>query len=64
MSAPAAAPTVASADMPGDQVYANLLDHGYGGFAEYAVNHINTLARVPDTMSDAADRVVALAGGR
>ena len=21
---------------PGDQVYANLLDHGYGGFAEYA----------------------------
>jgi len=24
-----------------------------GGFAEYAVNHINTLARVPDTMSDA-----------
>src|ERR1700693_1344588 len=23
-----------------------------GGFAEYAVNHINTLARVPDTMSD------------
>ena len=24
-----------------------------GGFAEYAINHINTLARVPDTMSDA-----------
>lgn len=22
---------------PGDEVYANLLDHGYGGFAEYAV---------------------------
>ena len=20
---------------PGDEVYANLLDHGYGGFAEY-----------------------------
>src|SRR3981081_1652453 len=30
--------------------------HGFttdGGFAEYAINHINTLARVPDTMSDA-----------
>ena len=22
-----------------------------GGFAEYAVNHINTLARVPDTIA-------------
>ena len=21
---------------PGDEIYANLLDHGYGGFAEYA----------------------------
>src|ERR1700737_1639165 len=29
-----------------------------GGFAEYAVNHINTLARVPDTMSDAEATLV------
>src|SRR5437773_2659727 len=33
-----------------------------GGFAEYAVNHINTLARVPDTMSDAEATLVATAG--
>jgi threonine dehydrogenase-like Zn-dependent dehydrogenase len=33
-----------------------------GGFAEYAVNHINTLARVPDTMSDAEATLVVAAG--
>src|ERR1700721_860779 len=33
-----------------------------GGFAEYAVNHINTLARVPDTMSDAEATLVVPAG--
>src|SRR5665213_2734713 len=33
-----------------------------GGFAEYAVNHINTLARVPDTMSDAEVTLVVTAG--
>jgi L-iditol 2-dehydrogenase len=33
-----------------------------GGFAEYAVNHINTLARVPDTMSDAEATLVVTAG--
>ncbi len=33
-----------------------------GGFAEYAVNHINTLARVPDTMSDAEAALVVTAG--
>jgi threonine dehydrogenase-like Zn-dependent dehydrogenase len=31
-------------------------------FAEYAVNHINTLARVPDTMSDAEATLVVTAG--
>jgi L-iditol 2-dehydrogenase len=34
----------------------------HGGFAEYAVNHINTLARVPDTMSDAEATLVVTAG--
>jgi L-iditol 2-dehydrogenase len=33
-----------------------------GGFAEYAVNHINTLARVPDAMSDAEATLVVTAG--
>src|SRR5258706_12352968 len=33
-----------------------------GGFAEYAVNHINTLARVTDTMSDAEATLVVTAG--
>ena len=33
-----------------------------GGFAEYAINHINTLARVPDTMGDAEATLVVTAG--
>src|ERR1700720_1159304 len=33
-----------------------------GGFAEYAINHINTLARVPDPMSDAEATLVVTAG--
>ena len=33
-----------------------------GGFAEYAVNHINTLVQVPDTMSDAEATLVVTAG--
>src|ERR1700709_1735994 len=32
-----------------------------GGFAEYAINHINTIARVPDTMSDAEATLVVTA---
>src|SRR4029077_635289 len=32
-----------------------------GGFAEYAVNHINTLTRVPDTMSAAEATLVVTA---
>jgi len=32
-----------------------------GGFAEYAVNHINTLVPVPDTMSDAEATLVVTA---
>src|SRR5258705_9375459 len=33
-----------------------------GGFAEYAINHTNTLARVPDSMSDAEATLVVTAG--
>ena len=33
-----------------------------GGFAEYAINHINTLARVPDTMTDAEATLGVTAG--
>jgi threonine dehydrogenase-like Zn-dependent dehydrogenase len=33
-----------------------------GGFAEYAVNHINTLSRVPDDMSDEEATLVVTAG--
>ncbi|WP_426613779.1 zinc-dependent alcohol dehydrogenase [Bradyrhizobium sp. McL0616] len=33
-----------------------------GGFAEYAVNHINTLSRVPDNMSDEEATLVVTAG--
>lgn len=33
-----------------------------GGFAEYAVNNINTLVRVPDAMSDAEATLVVTAG--
>ena len=33
-----------------------------GGFTEYAVNHINTLVRVPDSMSDPEATLVVTAG--
>src|ERR1700693_2659702 len=33
-----------------------------GGFAQYAVNHINTLVPVPDDMSDAEATLVVTAG--
>ena len=33
-----------------------------GGFSEYAINHINTLARVPDTMTDAEAMLGVTAG--
>src|ERR1700687_698473 len=33
-----------------------------GGFAEYAVNHINTLAPIPDDMSDAEATLIVTAG--
>jgi NADPH:quinone reductase-like Zn-dependent oxidoreductase len=36
---------------PGDEVYANLLDHGYGGFAEYASAPVGVVSRKPANLS-------------
>jgi NADPH:quinone reductase-like Zn-dependent oxidoreductase len=36
---------------PGDQVYANLLDHGYGGFAEYVSVPVDVLSLKPAKLS-------------
>jgi len=33
-----------------------------GGFAEYAINHVNTLAHVPDDMSDEEATLIVTAG--
>ena len=36
---------------PGDEVYANLLDHGYGGFAEFASAPVGVVAPKPANLS-------------
>jgi NADPH:quinone reductase-like Zn-dependent oxidoreductase len=36
---------------PGDEVYANLLDHGYGGFAEYATVPVDVMSLKPAELS-------------
>jgi NADPH:quinone reductase-like Zn-dependent oxidoreductase len=36
---------------PGDEVYANLLDHGYGGFAEYVSAPVEVVSSKPATLS-------------
>jgi NADPH:quinone reductase-like Zn-dependent oxidoreductase len=36
---------------PGDEVYANLLDHGYGGFAEYTALPVDALSLKPASLS-------------
>jgi NADPH:quinone reductase-like Zn-dependent oxidoreductase len=36
---------------PGDEVYANLLDHGYGGFAEYASVPLEVMSSKPANLS-------------
>jgi NADPH:quinone reductase-like Zn-dependent oxidoreductase len=36
---------------PGDEVYANLLDHGYGGFAEYVSVPVAVMASKPANLS-------------
>jgi NADPH:quinone reductase-like Zn-dependent oxidoreductase len=36
---------------PGDEVYANLLDHGYGGFAEYVSVPVDVMSLKPANLS-------------
>ena len=36
---------------PGDEVYANLLDHGYGGFAEYVSVPVDVMSSKPPSLS-------------
>jgi NADPH:quinone reductase-like Zn-dependent oxidoreductase len=36
---------------PGDEVYANLLDHGYGGFAEYVAVPVEAVSLKPANLS-------------
>jgi NADPH:quinone reductase-like Zn-dependent oxidoreductase len=36
---------------PGDEVYANLLDHGYGGFAEYVSVSVGVMSLKPANLS-------------
>jgi NADPH:quinone reductase-like Zn-dependent oxidoreductase len=37
--------------IPGDKIYANLLDHGYGGFAEYASAPAGVMSSMPSNLS-------------
>jgi NADPH:quinone reductase-like Zn-dependent oxidoreductase len=36
---------------PGDEIYANLLDHGFGGFAEFVSVPVDVMARKPANLS-------------
>jgi NADPH:quinone reductase-like Zn-dependent oxidoreductase len=47
---------------PGSEVYANLLDHGYGGFAEYVCVPVDALAPKPASLSLMEAAAVPMAG--
>jgi NADPH:quinone reductase-like Zn-dependent oxidoreductase len=47
---------------PGDEVYANLLDHGYGGFAEYVSVPVEVMAVKPANLSFEEAAAVPMAG--
>jgi NADPH:quinone reductase-like Zn-dependent oxidoreductase len=47
---------------PGDDVYANLLDHGYGGFAEYVSVPVEVVAPKPASLSFEEASAVPMAG--
>ena len=47
---------------PGDEVYANLLDHGFGGFAEYVAVPVDVLALKPANLSFEEAAAVPMAG--
>ena len=46
---------------PGDEIYANLLDHGYGGFAEYVSVPVDVMALKPANLSFAEAAAVPMA---
>ena len=47
---------------PGDEVYANLLDHGYGCFAEYVAVPVGVMASKPGNLSFEEAAAVPMAG--
>jgi NADPH:quinone reductase-like Zn-dependent oxidoreductase len=47
---------------PGDEVYANLLDHGYGGFADYASVPVDVVSSKPAKLSFEEAAAVPMAG--
>ena len=47
---------------PGDEVYANLLDHGYGGFAEFVAVPAEVIAPKPGNLSFEEAAAVPMAG--
>ena len=47
---------------PGEDVYANLLEHGYGGFAEYVSVPVGALAPKPESLSYTEAAAVPMAG--
>jgi NADPH:quinone reductase-like Zn-dependent oxidoreductase len=47
---------------PGDEVYANLLDHGYGGFAEYVSVPVDVMSLKPANLSFEEAAAVPMAG--
>jgi NADPH:quinone reductase-like Zn-dependent oxidoreductase len=48
--------------MSGDEVYANLLDHGYGGFAEFVAVPLEVMAPKPGNLSFEEAAAVPMAG--
>ncbi len=48
--------------VPGDDVYANLLDHGYGGFAEYVSAPVDVMSSKPANLSFEEAAAVPMAG--
>jgi NADPH:quinone reductase-like Zn-dependent oxidoreductase len=46
---------------PGDEVYANLLDHGYGGFAEFVSVPVDVISLKPANMSFEESAAVPMA---
>jgi NADPH:quinone reductase-like Zn-dependent oxidoreductase len=47
---------------PGDEIYANLLDHGYGGFAEYVSVPVDVMALKPANLAFEEAAAVPMAG--